>query len=112
MLCFLGSVSMLLLLALYCFSPSTQAIDKELSRSQKSRIHERKLQLLTEEERIENDMEAKSKAKLKPLKFTAKINVKFFDCAACCGPQIIGCYAPNGDHCERPLEIGACIKSC
>jgi len=83
-----------------------KAIDKELSRSQKPRIHERKLQLLTEEERIENDMEAKSKAKLKPMKFTAKINLKFFDCAACCGPQIIGCYAPNGDHCERPLEIG------
>lgn len=23
----------------------------------------------------------------------------------CCGGQIIGCYAPNGEHCERPLEV-------
>ena len=51
-------------------------------------------------------MEAKSKGKLKPKTFTVKINIKFFDCASCCGSQIIGCYAPNGDHCERPLEIG------
>ena len=23
----------------------------------------------------------------------------------CCGTQIIGCYAPTGEHCERPLEV-------
>lgn len=26
----------------------------------------------------------------------------------CCGAQIIGCYAPNGEHCERPLEVRTC----
>ena len=87
-------------------SRSHQAIDTELSKTRQSRIQDRKLQLLSEEERIENDLEAKSQAKLKPMTFTAKINMKFFDCAKCCLSQIIGCYAPNGDHCERPLEIG------
>lgn len=51
-------------------------------------------------------MEAKASTKLRPKSFKAKVNISFLDCAACCGPQIIGCYAPNGDHCERPLEIG------
>ena len=23
----------------------------------------------------------------------------------CCDGNIIGCYAPNGEHCERPLEV-------
>ena len=87
-------------------SRSNQAIDNQLSKTHQSRIHERKLQLLSEEERIENDLDAKSQAKLKPTTFKAKINTKFFDCASCCLSQIIGCYAPNGDHCERPLEIG------
>ena len=25
----------------------------------------------------------------------------------CCDGNIIGCYAPNGEHCERPLEVRA-----
>lgn len=43
---------------------------------------------------------------MKPKSFKVAINMLFFDCAKCCGPQIVGCYAPNGEHCERPLEIG------
>ncbi|XP_065061836.1 uncharacterized protein LOC135688772 isoform X1 [Rhopilema esculentum] len=85
---------------------AVKVIDKQLSRNQQPRIHDRKLQLLADEERIESDMEAKSSAKLKRTEFTIKLNIKFFDCARCCGTNIIGCYAPNGDHCERPLEIG------
>ena len=23
----------------------------------------------------------------------------------CCSAHIVGCYAPNGEHCERPLEV-------
>ncbi len=67
---------------------------------------------------------------MKPKTFTVTLNTKFFDCAKyvyvslyvdaynelcshditvcvcrCCGAQIIGCYAPNGEHCERPLEV-------
>ena len=26
---------------------------------------------------------------------------------SCCGSNIIGCYAPNGEHCERPLEVSS-----
>ena len=28
----------------------------------------------------------------------------------CCGSQIIGCYAPTGEHCEKPLEVR--IRTC
>ena len=68
---------------------------------------------------------------MKPKTFTVALNTQFFDCARyvvasatqmlydlvvcdhvfrCCGAQIIGCYAPNGEHCERPLEV--CIILC
>lgn len=29
----------------------------------------------------------------------------------CCGAQIVGCYAPNGEHCERPLEVCVTLYS-
>ena len=34
---------------------------------------------------------------------TCRLAMKFLP--RCCGPKIIGCYAPSGEHCERPLEV-------
>ena len=70
---------------------------------------DRKIALLADEERIESDIEKHASSVLKPKMFRAKLNTNFFDCASCCGAQIVGCYAPNGDHCERPLEIGMIV---
>ena len=38
----------------------------------------------------------------------------FFLSFRCCGPKIIGCYVPSGEHCERPLEVrmnGTCATT-
>ena len=59
-----------------------------------------------EEERIEASIEKQARTPLKEQELMVKINTTFFDCASCCDGQIIGCYAPNGDHCEKVLEIG------
>ena len=60
-----------------------------------------------QEERVELDIEKMSLQPMKSQTFTVNINTTFFDCARCCGAQIIGCYSPvAGEHCERPLEIG------
>ena len=78
-------------------------------------------------------MYVQAMAPVKPKKFTVALNTTFFDCARygasclhgmcmvtrahifvyvheycvyrCCGAHIIGCYAPTGEHCERPLEV-------
>ena len=28
----------------------------------------------------------------------------FLSTASSCGSSIVGCYAPDGDHCEKPIE--------
>jgi len=37
---------------------------------------------------------------------TATLVGSFFGCAATCSGSIVGCYAPSGDHCQKPLEAG------
>ena len=59
------------------------------------------------EEKIENDLLKMATQPLSSQTFIVKLNTSFFDCAKCCGAQIVGCYSPQaGEHCERPLEIG------
>eukprot|EP00727_Mastigamoeba_balamuthi_P010806 m51a1_g6348 putative C-tail anchored protein (1629) ;mRNA; r:72962-79031 len=36
--------------------------------------------------------------------FVLRLNHSFFACSSCCGPAIVGCYAPQGDHAEKPVE--------
>lgn len=67
---------------------------------------DRKNILLATEDSIEAKFEEEARKPRKPITFTATINTNFFDCAKCCGSQIVGCYTPSGVHCERPLEIG------
>lgn len=38
-------------------------------------------------------------------RYWVRMNNKFFSTASCCSSNIVGCYAPNGDHAEKPLEI-------
>ena len=75
--------------------------------SKKPAFIEKKYDLLLREDEIEKESEKISQQPLKKHTFSACINIKFFDCAKCCGSQIVGCYSPqSGEHCERPLEIG------
>ena len=67
---------------------------------------DRKNVLLTTEDSIEAKFEEEARKPRKPVTFIATVNTNFFDCAKCCGSQIVGCYSPSGVHCERPLEIG------
>lgn len=84
-----------------------KVIDKNASVNNQTRIMERKSALLVQEENIEQKIEKTSRLPLKSCSYTAELNVSFFDCVDCCGPQIVGCYSPvSGEHCERPLEIG------
>lgn len=73
-------------------------------------ILEKKSSLLMKEEQIENDLYKMAAQPLSPQTFIVKLNRTFFECANCCGAQIVGCYSPQaGEHCERPLEIGKLI---
>jgi hypothetical protein len=85
---------------------AVKLIDSKLGKEMEGYFHEKKISLLTKEDKIEEDFAKQGKAPVKPKTFTIALNTHFFDCARCCGAQIIGCYAPNGEHCERPLEIG------
>ncbi|XP_064383534.1 uncharacterized protein LOC135332129 isoform X2 [Halichondria panicea] len=85
---------------------AVRVIDQRLGQSKDGHFYERKVTLLSREDQIEGDFESQSQVPVKPKTFTVTLNTSFFNCARCCGPQIIGCYAPNGEHCERPLEIG------
>jgi hypothetical protein len=85
---------------------AVRLIDHHSSSTPFSYVFERKVALLAEEDRIESDFESQSIAPVQPKTFVAVLHTSFFDCARCCGPKLIGCYAPTGEHCERPLEIG------
>lgn len=75
--------------------------------SKKPAFIQKKYDLLLREDEIEKKSEKISQQPFKKQTFTACINIKFFDCAKCCGSQIVGCYSPqSGEHCEKPLEIG------
>lgn len=38
--------------------------------------------------------------------YWARMNNTFLRAAGSSSNSIVGCYAPDGDHCEKPLEIG------
>ncbi|XP_065897600.1 uncharacterized protein [Dysidea avara] len=85
---------------------AVKLIDQKLGKAHEGHFYDKKLTLLAKEDEIEADFEKQARVPVKPKKFTVALNTNFFDSARCCGSQIIGCYAPTGEHCERPLEIG------
>jgi ribosomal protein S18 acetylase RimI-like enzyme len=86
-----------------------KAIDKKIKfHSQKSFLTNRKLSLLAREEKLDFDVERqRQQEKFEvPQKrhYWCRLNNTFFNKAACCGKSIVGCYAPDGDHAEKPIE--------
>ncbi|KAJ3282262.1 hypothetical protein HK104_010983 [Borealophlyctis nickersoniae] len=75
-------------------------------------ILDEKHELLHEEARLDEEYEqqmregATASVGSQSRNVTAHVKVNFLGCAASCGANIAGCYAPNGVHCEKPLEIG------
>lgn len=71
-------------------------------------LQNRKLSMLTREEGLEETFEKEKLVEgLAPpqrRRYWIRMNNSFWKLAACCGKQISGCYAPNGDHAEKPLE--------
>ncbi|XP_062513876.1 uncharacterized protein LOC134189578 isoform X2 [Corticium candelabrum] len=85
---------------------AVRMIDSHVSSAFSSRALDRKITLLAEEDRIETEFESQPLDPVEPKTFTAMLHSSFFDCARCCGPKLVGCYVPTGEHSERPLEIG------
>lgn len=71
-------------------------------------LQNRKLSILTREEGLEETLEKEKLAEgLAPpqrRRYWVRLNNSFLKVAACCGKQVAGCYAPNGDHAEKGLE--------
>jgi GNAT superfamily N-acetyltransferase len=64
------------------------------------------LELLVKEEGTDERMQAHKSGAPKQIVLTATLHHRFITCAATCTESISGCYAPNGDHCQKPLEVG------
>jgi hypothetical protein len=84
-------------------------IDKRLKdHPNRANLQNRKLSLLTREEALEETLEkdklAEGLAPPQRRRYWVRLNNSFWKVAACCGKQISGCYAPNGDHAEKVLE--------
>jgi hypothetical protein len=84
-------------------------IDKRLkSHANRINLQNRKLSLLTREEGLEETLEkdklAEGLAPPQRRRYWVRLNNTYWRVAACCGKQIAGCYAPNGDHAEKLLE--------
>lgn len=69
---------------------------------------QRKHELLAEEDRLEDEYITKQRllGNSDCHKLEVVINSSFFGITETCGSEIEGCYAPNGSHCEKPLEMG------
>ena len=69
--------------------------------------HVNKMSLLEAEQQLETEFNCQqNRNKQQSKRFLVTLQRKFFDCVLCCGDGISGCYAPNGVHAEKPLEIG------
>ena len=84
-------------------------IDKRIkSHPNHINLQNRKLSILTREEGLEETLEKEKLAEgLAPpqrRRYWVRLNNSFLKVAACCGKQVAGCYAPNGDHAEKGLE--------
>ena len=66
--------------------------------------------LLQREEAIEaewrqgQEVQQQSTANVKS--YVVRLHLSYLEVASCCTPSITGCYAPDGYHCEKPLEAG------
>lgn len=84
-------------------------IDKKLkTHPNKVNLQNRKLSILTREEGLEETLEKdkllEGLAPPQRRRYWVRLNNSYWKVAACCGKQISGCYAPNGDHAEKVLE--------
>lgn len=59
---------------------------------------------------MEADVERQKAMPATPTTFRAAVNTTLFDCATSTGRQIVGCYAPTGDHAEKPLCVGLQVR--
>jgi hypothetical protein len=89
----------------------TKIIDeKSATHVRKSFFSNRKMSLLAKESDLEKDYEKQLKEQTlivsQRKEYVARFSLSSLSTFSCCGPQIVGCYAPDGDHCEKPLEIG------
>eukprot|EP01114_Cavostelium_apophysatum_P014686 TRINITY_DN3869_c0_g1_i2.p1 TRINITY_DN3869_c0_g1~~TRINITY_DN3869_c0_g1_i2.p1 ORF type:complete len:1254 (-),score=367.64 TRINITY_DN3869_c0_g1_i2:254-4015(-) len=70
----------------------------------------RRLALLSKETQLENDAEnhrrMRSDSPGEKSKFYIELNRSFLKCLGTCSPNVVGCYAPDGEHCEKVVEIG------
>ncbi len=92
-------------------SLATNLIDlKSQDHNRKTYIINRKLTLLAKEDQLEMDFEnQKRQEETKPSQkktYWARMNNTFLRCVGSSANNIVGCYAPEGDHCEKPIEIG------
>lgn len=39
-------------------------------------------------------------------KYWARFTSSFLNSVNSCSSNIVGCYSPDGDHCEKPIEMG------
>jgi hypothetical protein len=73
-------------------------------------FYESRLQSLQEkEQQLLQSLQQESAKEPTSSKFRSywvRFNNTFFRTASTSSNQIVGCYAPDGDHCEKPLEIG------
>jgi hypothetical protein len=58
-----------------------RVIDSKLGGTKEGYFHEKKISLLTKEDKIEEDFEKQAKVPVKPKKFGVALNTTFFDCA-------------------------------
>lgn len=84
-------------------------IDRQLKgHPRKNYLQNRKLSLLAREDQLEEDLEIqRQKEKLETTQerqYWCRLNMTYFATMATCGKQIVGCYAPNGDHCTLTPE--------
>eukprot|EP01094_Clydonella_sp_ATCC50884_P025749 TRINITY_DN6893_c0_g2_i2.p1 TRINITY_DN6893_c0_g2~~TRINITY_DN6893_c0_g2_i2.p1 ORF type:complete len:836 (-),score=138.03 TRINITY_DN6893_c0_g2_i2:24-2531(-) len=88
----------LVVAAAYAFANSLEKDDAD-------RVRKNVASLLHREKELEEQEEKRRKPQAE--NFLVKICSTFFSTLLCCDYNIPGCYAPNGDHCQKLVEIGA-----
>jgi hypothetical protein len=92
-------------------SIATSLIDQKSSlHTRKAYYINRKVTLLSKEDQLslEYEQQKRQEQSVPSQKKTywARMNNTFLRCVGSTSNSIVGCYAPDGDHCEKPIEIG------
>ena len=80
-------------------------VNKNIPSDVKQNIFILKQSLLDKEQQIEFQY-SNQKPKTTTFQHIAKFSSNFFDCVSSCTSSFSGCYVANGDHCEKPIEVG------